>query len=86
VLPEVEGEVLCELLEEDDGAELDEGELWSDWGSVDVLELLLEELPFTDGLDWLLLGAAVDWSLLLLELGAADVDDEEDGVWLLEGS
>ena len=60
MLPEVEGEVLCELLEEDDGAELDEGELWSDWGSVDVLELLLEELPFTDGLDWLLLGAAVD--------------------------
>jgi hypothetical protein len=58
-LPEVEGEVLCELLE-DDGAELDEGELWSDWGSVDVLELLLEELPFTDGLDWLLLGAALD--------------------------
>ena len=59
-LPEVEGEVLCELLE-DDGAELDEGELWSDWGRVDVLELLLEELPFTDGLDWLLLlGAALD--------------------------
>ena len=50
--------MLCELLE-DDGAVLDEGELWSDWGSVDVL--LLEELPFTDGLDWLLLlGAALD--------------------------
>jgi hypothetical protein len=28
-LPEVEGEVLCELLE-DDGDELDDGEAWSD--------------------------------------------------------
>ena len=58
-LPEVEGEVLCELLE-DDGAELDDGELWSDCGRVELLELLVEELPFTDGLDWLLLGDVLD--------------------------
>ena len=58
-LPEVEGEVLCELLE-DDGAELDDGELWSDCGRVELLELLVEELPFTDGLGWLLLGDALD--------------------------
>jgi len=44
---------------EDEGAELDDGELWSDWGRVDVLELLVEELP-TDELDWLLLGAVLD--------------------------
>jgi hypothetical protein len=92
-LPDVEGEVLCELLEEDDGDELD-GELWSDCGRVEVLELLdellgevLDWLLLGDVLDWLLLGDVLDWSLLL-ELGAADVDDEdeEDGVWLLEGS
>jgi hypothetical protein len=55
----LEGEVLCELL-------LDDGvvALWSDCGIADEFELLLdgllddellvEELPLTDGLDWLL--------------------------------
>ncbi len=49
-----------------------------------MLELLGDEL-LGEALDWLLLGVVLDWSLLL-ELGAADVDDEEEGVWLLDGS
>jgi hypothetical protein len=62
--------VLCELLEAE-GAD----ELWSDCGIADELELLLEgevlcgllegellveELPFTDELDWLLVAGLVD--------------------------
>lgn len=54
LLSVVEGEALCELPEED-GDELDDGELWSDCGRVDVLELLDDEL----------LGEALDWLLLL---------------------
>lgn len=62
----VEGEVLCELLLEDDGLVV----LWSDCGIADEFELLLdgllegellvEELPFTDELDWLLVAGLVD--------------------------
>ena len=61
-LPEVEGEVLCELLEEEDGDELDGGEAWSDCGRVEELELDDELLG--EVLDWLLLGDALDWLLL----------------------
>jgi len=51
-LLELEGDVLCELLELeaagaellDDGAELDEGAFWSDCGRVEELELLLGEV------------------------------------------
>jgi hypothetical protein len=81
----LEGDVLWELLLEDDGLVV----LWSDCGIADEFELLLEgeplveELPLTDEFDWLLVAGLVDWSLLLV-LGAAELEAEDDGAWLLE--